>query len=810
VARVAGPGDLLTGPKTHGKVGDYKIWNKHVSFVVEGPGLQSGYHRFGGNVVDADVTRASGEPGRSQMGEVFFAFGHRLFEAREVEVVDASAQDPRARVVVKGRDAPFEWLAFLDNLLAPEPLDVEITYTYSLGQDDRALRLDITLHNAFRGPLYVDMVEAAFIIGDGVQTFYQGPGFDARANAGRHAAWYGQGDGISYALQLEDGPLDVWLEYSNVAFGILKPLEVPGEGHVTVTRHLVVTAGGVADAQAVVRRLGSGDGVAGAGVVTGQVQAPAGALERGVRVHVLTEGGEHLSCGVADAQGAFSMELPAGSHVLVAKADGFDPSAPVPVAVSAGATVTAQLELPPSTPFTYVLRDQDGVPAPGRLTFIRQDGPPTNVLAAGFGEERHPGGHALVIHAGTGEGAGWVPFGTYRVVAGRGHQFEVDEETVVASGPPLALTFALPRAVDGTGWVSGDYHAHGEYSPDSSLSEDTRARTGLAEGLDFLVMTDHDTVRDYSGAIAAIPGAAERIKAVVASEVTTYAYGHFNAWPLTEKPGERDHGGIEWFGTTPAQLFARIRGSESHPVVIQVNHPRGPIISGYFSAVGYDRAAGTVSNPAWWSEDFDAVEVFNGGCWNGGGEPLQDWMDLLNRGYRFSVSGGSDSHTLGSILGIPRVYVPTSGDLAAFSPAELYDAFHGQRTYVSCGPMVEFHVDGKGLGEMVSGAGPHAVSVTVSAPSWMRFQDFRVLVNGREAARVPALDWLGGDAGIRHRGSLDLSAEADCWWALEVRGTTGDGVTTDQAPYAITNPIYVDVDGNGVFDAPLPKVRAAP
>ncbi len=56
-----------------------------------------------------------------------------------------------------------------------------------------------------------------------------------------------------------------------------------------------------------------------------------------------------------------------------------------------------RLVLPPSTPFEYRMTSQGGQLVPARLTFLRRDGPPTNILPAKFGEERYPLGAALVL-----------------------------------------------------------------------------------------------------------------------------------------------------------------------------------------------------------------------------------------------------------------------------------------------------------------------------------------------------------------------------------------------------------------------------
>jgi hypothetical protein len=71
-------------------------------------------------------------------------------------------------------------------------------------------------------------------------------------------------------------------------------------------------------------------------------------------------------------------------------------------------------------------------------------------------------------------------------------------------------------------------------------------------------------------------------------------------------------------------------------------------------------------------------------------------------------------------------------------------------------------------------------------------------------------------------GGLRLGLEDDAFVVVEVVGKgslypdvqlrSESGLQADAAmPYALTNPVFVDVDGNGVFDSPLPRtIRSIP
>jgi hypothetical protein len=56
-----------------------------------------------------------------------------------------------------------------------------------------------------------------------------------------------------------------------------------------------------------------------------------------------------------------------------------------------------------------------------------------------------------------------------------------------------------------------------------------------------------------------------------------------------------------------------------------------------------------------------------------------------------------------------------------------------------------------------------------------------------------------------HAPIVELTGTGSLYPVVQVRSRSGqlvDAVT----PYALTNPVFVDVDGNGRFDPPLPRV----
>jgi hypothetical protein len=233
------------------------------------------------------------------------------------------------------------------------------------------------------------------------------------------------------------------------------------------------------------------------------------------------------------------------------------------------------------------------------------------------------------------------------------------ERDVVRSGEPPSPSVPNARA----GWLRGDLHCHTRYSDGDSWPAEM-LYAGAEAGLDFLGVTDHNTVAHLAeygvggnGRPIVIPGV----------EVTTYG-GHWNAW-----------GTDRWweFRTpeAPAVEQAMSEAAEAGAFV-SVNHPKpfGP-------AWEY----GTVRS-------MHAIEVWNGPWARFNSSALDFWEERLRKGHRLVALGGSDTHHLryrGSdplhtqALGMPTTWVEAGPGADA---GAIIQAMRAGRTFVSAGP----------------------------------------------------------------------------------------------------------------------------
>lgn len=213
-----------------------------------------------------------------------------------------------------------------------------------------------------------------------------------------------------------------------------------------------------------------------------------------------------------------------------------------------------------------------------------------------------------------------VIFGLYHL-ADEGCDFTLEIEltegrTKLPMTEPPALPGFLP-ALNGTpGWYRGDLQCHTHHS-DAQGSLDTLLATARARGLDFLAVTDHNTVSH----IHEFPAqAGQRPLLIPATEVTTYA-GHMNVWGLQTWQEFRCSAADR--ATMRAIIdFAHLQGC-----LCSVNHPK-------------------TDGPPWEYGDlpYDCVEAWQAPWPFRNEESLAFWDALLMSGRRVIAVGGSDYH----------------------------------------------------------------------------------------------------------------------------------------------------------------------
>jgi len=475
------------------------------------------------------------------------------------------------------------------------------------------------------------------------------------------------------------------------------------------------------------------------------------------------------------------------------------------------------LQSPPLGEVKVRLTDSQGTNVPGKISFLGiapTESPyfqPENPVETGRGWEGFknscfPGQGGLTVR---------LPVGTYLASASRGPEYSIDQKVIeVVKEENRDLVFIIDRVVETPGLVSFDPHMHTTRS-DGRPAVSERIRSVVAEGIEVLAATDHNTITDYGPDLNRL-GLAGELTVIPGCEVTTPDVIHFNTYPMERRPGEMGNGVINAIAESASPLFAASREKNS-AAVLQVNHPRAGNL-GYFNNFSLDLEAAATAL-AKLDMDFDLLEVLNGPYYYSSNQAaIEDWLHLLNRGYAIPIIGSSDSHGIDrGEPGYSRTYVYFPDEKRTpFDREAFIAALKKGRSFVTNGPLVAFGVNGhQAPGDLVEAkAGKVDIFLRVWGAPWVDLDEVRLILNGQRRIVFPvqpvnsAIDKFEQEIRVSLTGDTSICIEAiggkTLYPVLQQPSRTGSR-EAGTLPYALTNPIFVDVDGNGRFDAPLPE-----
>lgn len=796
--------ELIGGRAAQGQIGDFKLYNEHIAVLIGQPGLARGYNPYGGSIIDADIVRPEGEPGRSAFGEVIVGADLFILNGETVEF-DDGRDSGYASVHVTGKVAEMPlFSALFSGLFGTEPYDLEWEVEYVLEPGAHVVRCNYTFYNPGRKPVEIGLPAAGFIF-DSARPFVQHYGFNPPDSEGTGPYYGAFTEDVGYLYGAQDADLSVVINDSGVVFSQMgDPITVRARERISYTHYLVVEGGDLAKAQSHWRKTVLEEAEL---QISGKVVDTEGQPAPHARVHVLDDKIEterdYVTRTRADAQGRYSASVPSsGRYRLSAVTSGLTRSPEVTVTTGPEDTVVPDLVVPVAGLLNYEIKDDEGTLLPAKLS-IRPLGDLPDIPSR-FGEDGLHYGLTRTVFAHTGSGQVELPAGEYNVFVTRGIEYELETVRLnITATAATQLQSVLEHSVETPGWVSTDTHIHSQLSPDSPDSFEFKVRAMVAEGLEVPVSSEHEAIGDFNPAIEAL-GLAPWIHGMVGTEITTYLYGHFNAYPVVADPTKPGNGRIDWYDKSPGEMFEAAHANSGKPFV-QVNHPRASSIGGYLNAMGYDRETGESSRSDW-SPDFDGLEVMNG-CSSQGieSEDVQDWFSFLNRGHRVAGVGATDNHRAASgHMGLPRTYLQVPSD----EPSEVTEddfraAFNGGRLVVSCGPFLSVQMGESQIGDTATLQGDLVtLQVKVQAPTWMDVDRVQVVVNG-ETVKTQQLAPVAGV--LRFEGTLTASVApgVDAWVLVATSGDDRHGVGMRNRPsFAFTNPIFLDGDGDGVWRSP--------
>ena len=447
---------------------------------------------------------------------------------------------------------------------------------------------------------------------------------------------------------------------------------------------------------------------------------------------------------------------------------------------------------------------ENGGRVPARITVVDGKGFLAPLLAApGAKLAVRPG----VVYTGDGQGEVGVLPGDYTIYATRGPEYGLATQRVsVGPGETVSAVLPIQREVSTPGWVASDTHIHTltlSRHGDATLQE--RMLTLAGEGVELPVCTEHNLHADYSQAAQAL-GLAKYFTAIAGNEVTTRK-GHFNIFPVQSAAPPPDAKLEHW-----PDLMKAIRATPDVQVVV-LNHPHD-VHSGFTPMALANIHPATGRNLRGFDFSFDAMELINSGAMRSDWmEPVRTWFALLNRGYKITGVGASDSHDVSRfIVGQGRTYIMTHDA----NPGNL-DVSHVcanlliGRAVVSLGLFPKLQVDGKGPGELVTRKPGLRAEIEVHGATWMQATQVVLYANGIQMAeaKIKSVDSQVEKARLEYpllRRSQDYflvmiasgPGATEPFWGL-ARPYQPSSPEWNPTLIGITNPIWVDADGDGEF-----------
>jgi len=536
----------------------------------------------------------------------------------------------------------------------------------------------------------------------------------------------------------------------------------------------------------------------------------------------LESGTQSRGTSVTDDHGMAALRLPEGQWKITATVAGIElpESGQQSVAVNSGRNTLTIQSTAEFGSVTARITDGRGKLIPAKVQFIGSDPRQTPDWGP------HTAEHFVGNLAYTANGKFSVPIlaGDYDVIVSHGPEYDAVFTTVsVTKGRTTKLNARLKRTVKTSGWVSSDFHSHSTPSGDNTGSQLGRVLNLAAEHIEFAPCTEHNRVSTYDDHIKSL-GLKSDLATVSGMELTgqPLPLNHQNVFPMVHRPRTQDGGGPSNDSSPETQIERLAAWDAGSEKLIVQNHPD-------LGWLFYDKN-GDGKPDGGHERSFNLIDVIEihpidralkieqFESWNGklsGNHRILNWLQLLNQGFRIYGVVNTDAHYNFHGSGGLRNWIQSDTDAPErIDPEDMREAAEQGRLIMSNGPYLETTFQAKGRGrryvsgeDLTAKSGNITVDVQVQCPNWFDINTVFVLVNGKASdqhmfTRTTHPE-LFQDQTIKFRHRLDLQLKEDSH-LIVVTGHTvqklGDVMGPmwgGQKPTALTNPVFVDVNGDG-------------
>lgn len=564
----------------------------------------------------------------------------------------------------------------------------------------------------------------------------------------------------------------------------------------------------------------------------------------------LLQDGKRYGLARTDSAGSLSCDLPPAPYQIVVRAQG-RPAVTRELVVGDDPTVTASIPMEACGYVVGKITDAAGRPIPAKVAFFEKGQPrryPRNAqgkydpktVKPYFGPDAGERAIHNLVYTENGTFRQEIDPGSYEVVVSYGIEYDVAiQELTVTRGQEATLAAKLPRSVDTAGWISGDFHNHSTPSGDNVSSQLGRVLNLLCEHIEFAPCTEHNRIDSYVPHLRQL--AVEHLMATCSGMELTGSplpVDHQNAFPLVMKPRTQDGGGPQADVDPVVQIERLVMWDNKSDKLVQENHPNLVQIWGDKDLDGVaDGGFAKMLNFMDVMEVHPLHSIFAKTTPDKkGGPAVFHWLQTLNAGFRIPGVVNTDAHYNFHGSGWLRNYLKSdTDDPARVKTLDMVHAAEKGHVTMTNGPFldVELVADvestpaarGRGISgdTVVAPGGKAQLRVRVQCANWLDVDRVQVFLNGRP---VPELNFTRrthpdrfADGVLKFSAHLPLALAADTHIVVATIQEGGDlepwfGPAHEKMPpCAVSNPIFVDLDGKGFepngdqLDFPLPQKK---
>lgn len=352
--------------------------------------------------------------------------------------------------------------------------------------------------------------------------------------------------------------------------------------------------------------------------------------------------------------------------------------------------------------------------------------------------------------------------GLYTLVASRGVEYATLTKTCSLDySERREIEFPMVQVCEREpGWIAGDSHMHTIHS-DGITTENVVAIAAKAEGLDYAILTDHNTI---SGTEEFLSHRDEKFIPIRGEEVSMPHY-HMNVLNTWRKVAVKE--------ITPEETVKNVeyQSGRNRKTGVFLNHPGKDV--GKPGSKEYEENPGWAPGKSWWvlDEVHEVVTIENA--------PFEPWFKRLNEGRKIAHIWNTDTHDAYHYPpGMARQYVYVGDDFSASAIVKAIVEGHSFSTRGD-GALLFLYVDGHIPGETIELSKPSEVMVRIKCRSAKGISKVEIISEGEAVRSFQCFDSHTFDA------EFSLEIDSDTW--ILSRAYIKEDVA------AFTNPVYLVV-----------------